>query len=68
MYIEKPFTLNTRDAEALVDLAQERNLKLTAGHDDQFRHAARRMRQMVREGYLGGAPVHMESYYGYELK
>jgi predicted dehydrogenase len=67
VYIEKPFTLNTRDAEALVDLAQERNLKLTAGHDDQFRHAARRMRQMVQEGFLGGEPVHMESYYGYEL-
>ena len=26
------------------------------------------MRALVREGYLGGAPVHMESYYCYELK
>jgi predicted dehydrogenase len=67
VYIEKPFTLNTRDAEALIQVAQERNLKITVGHDDQFRHVARRMRQLVREGYLGGTPVHMESYYCYEL-
>lgn len=67
VYIEKPFTLVTKDAEALVALAQEKRLKLTAGHDDQFRHAARRMRQMIQGGYLGGAPVHMESHYCYEL-
>jgi predicted dehydrogenase len=67
VYIEKPFTLHTKEAEELIGLAQERNLKLTAGHDDQFRHAARRMRQLIASGYLGGAPVHMESYYCYEL-
>jgi predicted dehydrogenase len=67
VYIEKPFTLNTAEAEELIGLATEKNLKLTAGHDDQFRHAARRMRALVREGYLGGPPVHMESYYCYEL-
>jgi predicted dehydrogenase len=67
VYIEKPFTLNTRDAGELIELAQREGLKITAGHDDQFRHAARRMRQLVANGYLGGTPVHMESYYGYEL-
>ena len=25
------------------------------------------MRALVESGYLGGAPVHMESYYGYDL-
>jgi predicted dehydrogenase len=67
VYLEKPFTLNTKDAEELIALAQAKRLKITAGHDDQFRHAARRMRRLVGEGYLGGAPVHMESYYCYEL-
>ena len=67
VYLEKPFTLNTRDAEELIALALKKGLKLTAGHDDQFRHAARRMRHLVQSGYLGGAPVHMESYYCYEL-
>jgi predicted dehydrogenase len=67
VYIEKPFTLYAREAEELISLAQRKGLKLTAGHDDQFRHAARRMREMVHGGYLGGPPVHMESYYCYEL-
>lgn len=67
VYIEKPFTLNTKEAEELIALAEQKNLKLTAGHDDQFRHAARRMRQLVNRGYLGGPPVHLESYYCYEL-
>lgn len=67
VYLEKPFTLNTRDAEELIALAQSKRLKITAGHDDQFRHAARRMRNLIAGGYLGGPPVHMESYYCYEL-
>ena len=67
VYIEKPFTLNTRDAEELIRLARQNGLKLTVGHDGQFRHAARRMRRAVQAGYLGGPPVHMESYYCYEL-
>jgi predicted dehydrogenase len=67
VYIEKPFTVNAPEAEQLVSLAEEKGLKLTAGHDDQFRHVARRMRQLIAEGYLGGPPVHMESYYCYEF-
>jgi predicted dehydrogenase len=67
VYVEKPFTLNEENAQRLVDLANKMQLKLTAGHDGQFSHVARRMRTLVQEGYLGGAPVHMESYYCYEL-
>jgi len=67
VYVEKPFTVNEREAHSLIALAQERGLKITVGHDDQFRQAARRMRSLVRSGFLGSAPVHMESHYGYEL-
>src|SRR5579862_2504557 len=67
VYVEKPFTLCLQEAEGLIALAENRRLKITAGHDDQFRNAARRMRGLVQSGYLGGAPVHMESYYCYEL-
>jgi predicted dehydrogenase len=67
VYVEKPFTLCEPEAQSLVRLAQARGLKITAGHDDQFSHVARRMRALVRSGYLGDGPVHMESYYGYEL-
>jgi predicted dehydrogenase len=67
VYVEKPFTLYEHEAQTLVRLARDRGLKITAGHDDQFSHVARRMRTLVQSGYLGGAPVHMESYYGYEI-
>ncbi len=67
VYVEKPFTLYAHEAERLVELATKRGLRITAGHDDQFSHVARRMRELVRRGYIGEAPVHMESYYCYEL-
>lgn len=67
VYVEKPFTLYAREAEELICLAQQRGLKITAGHDDQFTHVARRMRTLVESGYLGSGPLHMESYYGYEM-
>ena len=67
VYVEKPFTLRAQEAEVLIALANERGLKLTAGHDDQFSNVARRMRRLVQSGYLGGLPVHMESYFCYDL-
>lgn len=67
VYVEKPFTLDTREAEDLLQLAERRGLGLTVGHDLQFSHAARRMRALIRDGYLGDAVVHMESHYGYDL-
>jgi predicted dehydrogenase len=67
VYVEKPFTLYEADARKLIDLAIAKNLKITAGHDDQFSHVARRMRALIQQGFLGGPPVHMESYYCYEL-
>lgn len=67
VYVEKPFTVDEQEARCLISFANEKGLKLTAGHDCQFRHAARRMRSLVHSGYLGDGPVHMESYYCYEL-
>jgi predicted dehydrogenase len=67
VYVEKPFTVNEEDARRLISLANEKGLKITAGHDDQFGHAARRMRSLVKGGFLGGGPLHMESHYCYEI-
>jgi len=67
VYIEKPFTRNTQEAKDLIELAVRRGLKVTAGHDDQFRHAARRLRAIAKSGYLGDPPYHLESIYGYEI-
>ena len=67
VYVEKPFSLCLGEARAMIEQARRSGLKITAGHDDQFRHVARRMRLLVHNGFLGGAPVHMESYYCYEM-
>jgi predicted dehydrogenase len=67
VYVEKPFTLHEEEAQRLVAVASAKGLKLTVGHDLQFSHAARRLRALVQSGYLGGDPVHLESYYCYDL-
>jgi len=67
VYIEKPFTLNTAEAEELIGIADQKNLKITAGHNAQFTHAMVRMRELVKGGYLGGRPIHMESIYCYSF-
>lgn len=67
VYMEKPFTVHATEAASLLRKAEEKDLKVTAGHNAQFTHAACRMRDLVRSGYLGGPPVHMEAYYCYNL-
>lgn len=60
VYLEKPFTETTAQAETLVRLAREKNLRLTVGHNLQFSPEALRLRQLVQEGCLGGPPIHLE--------
>ncbi len=67
VYVEKPFTVTFEEANELIRLAERMKRKLTVGHNAQFSHAANQMRALVGEGYLGGAPVHLESYYCYDL-
>jgi predicted dehydrogenase len=67
VYVEKPFTLHENEARLLIKIATDKGTKITAGHDDQFRNVARRMRTLVNSGFLGGGPVHMESHYCYEI-
>jgi len=67
VYVEKPFTVDTEEADEIIELATRSGVKLTAGHNYQFTHAARRMRSLIHDGYLGSEPVHMESYYCYDL-
>jgi predicted dehydrogenase len=67
VYIEKPFTINFAEAQQLIGLAERKGRKLTVGHNAQFSHSANQMRGLVAQGYLGGPPVHLESYYCYDL-
>jgi len=67
VFIEKPFTLDTFEATKLIGTANERRLKVGVDHNYQFTVPAMRMRALVEQGYLGGPPVHIESYYSYDL-
>jgi predicted dehydrogenase len=67
VYVEKPFTVNANEALHLVQLAQAKSLKLTAGHNLQFTWESSEARELIRSGFLGGPPVYIESYYTYNL-
>lgn len=62
---EKPFTLNTGEVEELIGTAQRKGLKITVDHNVQFTPSALKMRELVKSGYLGGPPVHVESIWCY---
>jgi predicted dehydrogenase len=67
VYVEKPFTITAGEAESLIDLAEDRDLKITVGHNYQFTLEMLEMRRLVKEGFLGGKPAHLESYWSYDL-
>jgi predicted dehydrogenase len=67
VYLEKPFTVTASEADAVVTLANRLALNVTAGHNYQFTREMLEMRRLVRDGFLGGKPVHLESYWSYDL-
>src|SRR4029453_4773667 len=67
VYVEKPFTITADQAESLVQLAESSGLKITVGHNYQFTLEMLEMRRLVNEGFLGGKPLHLESYWSYDL-
>jgi len=67
VYLEKPFTVTATEADTLIQIAEKRDLRLTAGHNCQFTREAIEMRRLVEQGFLGGKPIHLESYFSYDL-
>lgn len=67
VYLEKPFTVTTEEAESLIELAESRDLRMTAGHNYQFTLEMLEMRRIVNKGFLGGRPIHLESDWSYDL-
>src|SRR6266576_3833721 len=67
VYLEKPFTITAGEAESLIQLAENCGLKITVGHNYQFTLEMLEMHRLVKEGFLGGRPVHLESYWSYDL-
>ena len=67
VYLEKPFTVTSAEAEALIRAAGEHDRSITAGHNYQFSHETLAMRRLVEQGFLGGKPVHLASHWSYDL-
>jgi predicted dehydrogenase len=53
VFVEKPFTSNSRQAEELIELAERRNLKIMVDHTFLFTGAVKKIRQLIDQGELG---------------
>jgi len=53
VYVEKPLTLRATEARALIDLAQETELKLMVGHLLEYHPAVNYLKDMLDRGQLG---------------
>jgi predicted dehydrogenase len=53
IFVEKPFTVTTAQAEELIELAERNHLKIMVDHTFLFTGAVARMRQLIDDGTLG---------------
>src|ERR1039458_3200879 len=53
VFVEKPFTSTTAQAEELIELAEKKHLKIMVDHTFLFTGAVRKIRQLVDDDVLG---------------
>ena len=53
VFVEKPFTSNTAQAEELINLAARKNLQIMVDHTFLFTGAVRKIKQLLQEDALG---------------
>ena len=53
VFLEKPLTSNSHQAEELIELAEQHNLTLMVDHTFLFTEAVRKIRQLIYSGTLG---------------
>jgi predicted dehydrogenase len=53
VFVEKPFTCATTQAEELIELAERKNLKIMVDHTFLFTGAVKRIRQLIDDGTMG---------------
>jgi predicted dehydrogenase len=53
VFVEKPFTSNTAQAEELIELADKKNLKIMVDHTFLFTPAVRKIHELLNENALG---------------
>lgn len=52
-FVEKPLTLTSEHAQELIDLAEERDLRLMVGHIFEYNAAVRKIKEIIQSGELG---------------
>ena len=55
VFVEKPFTSNTAQAEELINLAASKNLQIMVDHTFLFTGAVRKIKQLLARGHAGQA-------------
>jgi predicted dehydrogenase len=53
VFVEKPFTSNTAQAEELINLAEQKNLQIMVDHTFLFTGAVRKIQKLLKDGTLG---------------
>jgi predicted dehydrogenase len=53
VFVEKPFTATSAQAEELIELADRKNLQVMVDHTFLFTGAVRKIKQLIDEGVLG---------------
>jgi predicted dehydrogenase len=53
VFVEKPFTCTTGQAEELIELAERKNLKIMVDHTFLFTGAVKRIKELIDNGTLG---------------
>ena len=53
VFVEKPFTATSHQAEELIELAERKNLKIMVDHTFLFTGAVRKIRELLDDGVLG---------------
>jgi predicted dehydrogenase len=53
VFVEKPFTSTSRQAEQLIELAQRKHLTIMVDHTFLFGGAVRKIRELIEQGTLG---------------
>ena len=53
IFVEKPFTCTSSQAEELIELAERQNLKIMVDHTFLFTGAVQKIRQLIKDGTLG---------------
>jgi predicted dehydrogenase len=66
VFLEKPVALHHGDVQAIVDVVSAAGKKLAVNYWPQFEVQSLELRRLCEQGILG-SPVHLESFYGYNL-